>query len=102
MYVGLIKIGEAEKYVYYRIDTRVEDCASLNKHNKPDVLWKTIYAYCVFNKETEEMEFRWDRSHIAFMDDTLRREKIRAHYTLMKIKGEKQEYPPFICINTGG
>lgn len=92
MYVGLVKLNK----VWYRISTFIPD----------DVIesgmWKKIYTYCVFDKQTEEMEFDGKKSHLRFMGDELKRQKIHAQVKLIKIRRAEEEYPFSTSVETGG
>ena len=99
MYFIMYKLYEDEILVKYKIETRIYTNIFINEKGKPDSQLKTIYAYCTFNKKTEEFNLDKILTDPYFLKDS--REIIKARLQLIKRVRENNFFDDIIEIATG-
>jgi len=100
MYVGLVKLKEDNQYVWYRFDTNISDGIYIDDRGRERGLTKTIYGYCMFNKENEEFKLDTEKTDSFFLRNKSR-EVLHAQVKLIKIKRAQEAFPSTTSIQTG-
>ncbi len=100
MYFIMNKLIENDVYVEYKIETQIYGEIFINEKGKQDAKIKKVFAYCKFNKKTEEFSLNGDTTDKYFL--MLDSKEIRhAKVQLMKRTRENKPFEQTIQIATG-
>ncbi len=101
MYIIMHKLNEDILYVTYKIETDITAGQYINEQGKERTSFKTIFAYCKLNKQTEEFFLDINKTNPYFLEPNSR-EIRHAMAQLIKRVREKQPFEQSIHIATGG
>lgn len=94
-------LDENNVEVSYKLETDIDDGFFINDKGKMRSKFKTVYAYCTFNKLTKHFDVDKEKSDAYF----LRKNGQEIDYTyckLLKMLRDGDEFPLKIVVATGG
>lgn len=94
------KLYEDDLYVQYEIETQVYGDIFINTKGRPETHLKIRYAYCIYNKKTEEFTVDIVKTDPYFLTPNSR-EIIKAKVQLIKRSRESKPFENMIEIATG-
>lgn len=95
----MYKLYENEVYVDYQIETEIPIDTFIDKKGEEQVQVQKGYAYCRFNKKTEEFVLDAAKTNPYFLMHNNR--VIKAQYKLIQLKRTTYLFPSLIQIASG-
>ena len=99
MNIIMNKLKENEIYIEYQIEAEIPVTTIINKKGKECVVVRQGYAYCKFNKHTEEFTLDNEKSDPYFLIDS--RSIVKAQCKLIKLARECAPFTNLIQIASG-